>query len=336
MRTWLSVPLILAGVSFGLAAQETTGSTPVLQLPIDCTLGENCWITRYSDREKGKGKADYMCGRRTQHNHRGTDFAVANFGQMAKGVAVLAAADGQVLRMRNDMADRAVSTETRAAIKGKECGNAVVLQHSGGYTTSYCHMKKDSLTVSVGDTVAGGQKIGEVGLSGNTEYPHVHLNVVKAGKRVDPFDGKPLSSACSAESRGNGKNLWAETLPYETMDLLPLVFSNKPLTRQSRWEVQPTRLRSNASALVLTGRAWNVLEGDHWLFRIIRPDGVQATERSITAKENRQSQWYANRLYRPVGGFMAGVWKGKLLVLRHHLDGTVTQFESETSIEVIN
>ena len=118
------------------------------------------------------------------------------------------------------------------------------------------------------------------------------------------------------------------------MDLMPLVFSDKPLTRQTRWKVQPSKIRKDAPALVLSGRAWNVLKGDHWLFHIIRPDGVNATERSITAKENRQSEWYANRLRPTKGGFMTGTWKGRLMVLRQHEDGTVTRFESETEIVV--
>ena len=333
MRRWLFYPVFLAAASLSVAAQPASDQALALQLPIDCTLGENCWVARYSDRKKGRGKADFMCGRRTQHKHRGTDFSITDFGQMQRGVAVLAAANGKVTRLRDNMRDGIVTKATRAAIKGKECGNAVVLEHSGGYSTSYCHMKKGSIAVRVGDTVMAGQKLGEVGLSGNTEYPHMHFNLLKNGRRLDPFDGQPQSRACTV---GAGESLWAKPPPYTEMDLLPLVFSDKPLTRQTRWEVQPKRLSSRAPALVLTGRAWNVLKGDHWLFHIIRPDGVEATERSLTIKESRQSQWFANRLFRPKGGFMAGLWKGKLLVLRQHSDGTVTRFESETSVEIMD
>jgi len=334
MRSWIFLPIIVAGLAFDTAAQDATVvAQPAFQLPIDCSLGKDCWISRYSDRKKGKGKADYMCGRRTQHNHRGTDFSITNYGQMKKGVAVLAAAGGTVLRLRDNVADQAVSDNNLTAVRGKECGNGIILEHTADFTTGYCHMKNASLTVKVGDTVVAGQKIGEVGLSGNTEYPHLHFNVMKKGKRIDPFDGKALNQACGA-AEGNG--LWAKKPIYETMDLLPLVFSSEVLNRQTRWSVQPTQFSSTAPALILTGRAWNVLEGDHWLFHIIRPDGVEATERSLTAKENRQSQWYANRLFRPKGGFMTGTWKGKLVVLRQHSDGTVSRFESETSILVRN
>jgi len=308
-----------------------TAKKPGFTLPLDCNFGENCWVARYSDRNPSSDKADYMCGRRTQNNHKGTDFAIANYGIMQRGISVLAVDAGKVLRTRDTMQDISVQITGRKAIKGKECGNAAFIQHANGITTQYCHMRKGSLTVKPGDKVARGQKIGLLGLSGDTEYPHLHLNVRKDKKRIDPFDGQKLSTVCSQSANDS---LWENAPAYTQMDLLPLVFSSEPLTRRTRWQEQPVRLQTNTPALILTGIAWNVLAGDRWQFTIMRPDGTRATSQRLTAKENRQSQWYANRLFRPVDGFMPGVWKGKLTVTRQDTSGTTSRFERETEILV--
>ena len=317
---------------------QTTSPNPKVEAGLklgkvlDCTFGEKCWIARYSDRARGKDKADYQCGRRTQNNHKGTDFAVANFGEMKRGVAVLAAADGTVLRTRNNMQDISVLETGQQSVKNKECGNAAIIEHVSGYTTQYCHMRQGSVSVKPGDQVKAGDKIGLLGLSGDTEYPHMHLNVRKDGKRIDPFDGQRLNTSCNS---GNGsESLWKEQPPYTGMDLMPLVFSSEPLTRKTRWNIQPDSLQTDAPALIVTGIGWNIMVGDTWQFNIFRPDGSQATNRRLTAKKNRQSQWYANRLFRPEGGFMPGVWKARLVVTRQNTDGTISRYERNAEVLV--
>lgn len=303
-----------------------------MRLPVACRLGEDCWIARYADRATGDAKADYRCGPRSQNDHRGTDFALRDYPQMRRGVDVLAVADGTVLRFRDGMQDTAVTNETAGSVRGRMCGNGLVIRHANGFETQYCHMKSGSLTVGEGDPVRAGEKIGEVGLSGFTEFPHLHLNVFHEGKRIDPFDGHQLASACSAKPQPS--SLWANPISYSEMDLLPLTFSAAPLDRQSRWAGQAPTILASSDLMVLTGRAWNVLKGDRWTFSITRPDGTRATHRSMTVDKNRQSQWYWNQLKPPTDGFMPGVWKGRLLVQRTMDDGSVKRFQQSTSVVV--
>ncbi len=53
----------------------------------------------------------------------------------------------------------------------------MLIDHDGGWQTQYCHMKKGSIRVREGDAGAVGTPLGEVGLSGMTEFPHVHFTV---------------------------------------------------------------------------------------------------------------------------------------------------------------
>ncbi|MBQ74424.1 MAG: hypothetical protein CMQ20_05285 [Gammaproteobacteria bacterium] len=63
-------------------------------------------------------------------------------------------------------------------------GQMVELNHGGGYATRYGHHKK--LNVQVGDIVKKGQVVGLMGSSGRATGPHVHFEVFKNGRVVDP------------------------------------------------------------------------------------------------------------------------------------------------------
>jgi len=63
-------------------------------------------------------------------------------------------------------------------------GNVVVLEHGCGFSTIYAHNKKNA--VKLGQKVKRGEVIGYVGSTGNSTGPHVHYEVWKDGKHVNP------------------------------------------------------------------------------------------------------------------------------------------------------
>lgn len=65
-------------------------------------------------------------------------------------------------------------------------GNAVVIDHGGGLWTWYGHIRNGGIKVNEGDTVKRGDKIAEVGSTGQSTGPHLHFEVRKNEKPVDP------------------------------------------------------------------------------------------------------------------------------------------------------
>lgn len=168
--------------------------------PADCEYGKDCFIQNYVDRDPKKDKRiDYTCGPMTYDGHKGTDIRIANLARMREGVKVLAAADGIVRGKRDGMEDVYVSDIDRETIQNRECGNGVVLRHPGGYETQYCHMRKGSVVVEEGDEIKAGQELGLIGLSGLTEFPHVHFEVRRGKTIIDPFVGETTESGCHVE-----------------------------------------------------------------------------------------------------------------------------------------
>ncbi len=95
--------------------------------------------------------------------HSGIDFATA-----AAGADIIAVASGVVT----------------AAGDRDGYGLALDINHGNGYVTRYGHAEK--LLVGVGDIITKGQVIALVGSTGRSTGPHVHFEVYKHGRVVDP------------------------------------------------------------------------------------------------------------------------------------------------------
>ncbi|MGH9337610.1 MAG: M23 family metallopeptidase, partial [Vicinamibacteria bacterium] len=102
---------------------------------------------------------------------------------------VLAAADGVVVHMRNDIPDYGVGETPPREVLEKDgdvfSGNLVTLDHGNGEFTLTCHMRAGTVPVSIGEEVVAGQLLGRVGNSGVSMYPHVHFNLMDGGSWLE-------------------------------------------------------------------------------------------------------------------------------------------------------
>ncbi|MFO0997969.1 MAG: M23 family metallopeptidase [Alphaproteobacteria bacterium] len=306
-------------------------------LPLDCTPGVDCWVLNYVDVDPGPGTRDGACGARSYDGHDGTDFAIRDLAAMAKGVAVRAAAPGTVKAVRDGMRDVAVSAIGRDAVKGQECGNGVVIEHGQGWETQYCHMRQGSIAVRRGDRVAEGQTLGLVGLSGMTEFPHVHLTVRRAGKALDPFTGRAQDGVCGS---AGAAPLWRTEakLRYEPVVLFNAGVSAGPpaIDALRSGAARVSALPPDAPALVLWFEAFGVKNGDAVSFRLVAPDGRTVFDTSRTLVVGSTEQRAYQMLYagerRGASPWPAGSYRGSVTLTRN--DSPPIESRIETSVEV--
>jgi hypothetical protein len=260
---------------------------------------------------------DYACGGRTYQNHNGLDIRTPDMAAQRAGVNVLAAADGQVVRLRDGVADVSVRAGGLAAVEGAECGNGVVIDHGGGWETQYCHLAQGSLQAAVGERVRAGQPIGRIGLSGQTEYPHLHFTVRRDGAVVDPFaPAAGEGRVCEARNP-----LWSDSaqaaLAYQTGAVLNAGFSAGAVTLEAVEEAGVTPPAAHAPALVAYVRAIALEAGDVQHLRLTAPDGTVLAETRIDPLESAKAQYltYAGRRT-PPEGWAEGTYEARFTVER--------------------
>ncbi|MNJ49417.1 Murein DD-endopeptidase MepM [compost metagenome] len=65
-------------------------------------------------------------------------------------------------------------------------GNTVIIDHGDNLWTLYGHIRNGGIKVEKGEQVKRGQKVAEVGSTGNSTGPHLHFEVRINGSPVDP------------------------------------------------------------------------------------------------------------------------------------------------------
>lgn len=290
-----------------------------LDLPLACAPERDCWIAHHVDHEPGPGLRDHACGTLTYDGHDGVDFAVADLAAMEAGVEVVAAAPGVVLATRDGELDQRVEERGRQAVAGRECGNGVLLDHGEGWQTQYCHLRRGSVAVRPGDRVAAGTRLGLVGLSGLTSFPHLHFEVRRAGREIDPFTGRPIGEgACGAGGPGLWRPATAAALAYRAVPLTGLGVAERAPERAEldRGEHRAERLGADAPALVVWARGFGLRKGDRWRLRLVDPMG-RAVVDQVMEQDRDQAfaiRWAGRR--RPETGWPAGQWRAEVEVRR--------------------
>lgn len=141
------------------------------------------------------------------------------------GADVYAPGAGRVARARNTVADNidgksAFTLDEFRKDSTVPAGNFVIIDHLNGEFSLLAHLKQGSVLVKEGDTVKPGQKIAQMGVSGDAYLPHVHYELRSAsavdadafpayfrdfvrllGSRRFPVKSGPVDSGDILESR---------------------------------------------------------------------------------------------------------------------------------------
>lgn len=301
-----------AAALVGALAASTASGAPELSLPLDCTPGESCFVQNYVDRDPGPDALDFTCGPLTYDGHKGTDIALTSLAAMQAGVAVRAAADGIVTGMRDGMADRIMTAENADQIKGRECGNGLVIDHGDGWVTQYCHMQRGSLTIQQGQSVKSGDLLGLVGLSGQTQFPHLELSVRLDGAVVDPF-----APGAGATCGGSGTPLWKNPIAYAPGGLIALGFTDAipAFDAVKSGTVARETLPPDAPALVLFAYGYGSRAGDQLDITIQGP-AKRVMARTVRLEKTQAQYFRAIGKRAAPGGWPAGRYTGTVALIR--------------------
>ena len=317
----LQAAIVMAGATFGIVFNANAQNIQ-LGMPIACEVGRTCYIQHYVDIDPSPSAKDYKCGTLTYDKHNGTDFRVPSLEAQQAGVEVLASASGRVLRTRDGAQDGSFRRSEREAVRDVECGNGVVIEHAEGWETQYCHMANGSLRVKPGDLVERGRPLGRVGLSGLTEFPHLHFSVRHRSKIADPFAYGAAPDGC-----GGGAALWDPSLQtqlaYQERAILNAGFSSGPVTMDlvENGKAGKELPSADAPAIVAYVRAVGLKAGDVQWFAVRNPAGsVIAENRAAPLESNKAQVLLFTGRKRPASGWEQGTYKATYVVER---DGQV-------------
>ena len=311
--TILAAAAVLAPPLAARAALEA----PTLVLPLACEIGRTCEVQHYVDHDPSPGVLDFRCGHRTNDKHDGTDFRLTDTAAQRAGVDVLAAAGGRVIAVRDGVADISIRAPGAPSIAGRECGNRVGIGLGGGWILDYCHLASGSVRVKVGDAVTAGQPLARVGLSGDTEVPHLHFSVRHDNAVVDPFAPSPAAAgACAAQTP-----IWAagvaRAMPYKRGAVLNAGFSGAGVTQEgieARATPPPT---ASSGAIIAYARFIGLEAGDALDVAIIGPDGKVLTKAGSAPLDHDKAEWLIQTsAKRPPAGWPHGTYAAEVHVRR--------------------
>lgn len=146
-------------------------SVPALTLKIELTgLAPQQWHAPLAQGRISSWFGEIHSFRRHKP-HGGIDFVAV------RGTPVLAIAAGKVLL-------------SGSGSLHPDLGHVVLVDHGGGYQSMLAHL--DTVLVTPGQQVQPGQPLGTLGNSGRTTGPHLHLELLQDGARIDPTRLLPL------------------------------------------------------------------------------------------------------------------------------------------------
>jgi len=274
-----------------LAASQPSQPLAYEFIPQAGTLWRDLFVTNFVDLDPGQGFRDWDCTGHTYDGHRGHDIDILSFQEQDIGTPVFAALDGRVCQLNDGEFDK-VTTPAGAL------GNYVAICHGNitGYWTTYWHLKKGSVSVSLNQQVVAGQQIGMTGSSGQSTGPHLHFETV-----FNQIVHEPSSGPCRP-----GTSTWNNQIPIRReLYVRDFSFSTEAY---DKFLPPPHDDAPRVGTFVAGNRTiyYRLMLGNQqanttWRVRFVRPDGSVARDSSGAFPSNgnffrRNGWWFGSTL----------------------------------------
>lgn len=96
---------------------------------------------------------------------------ITNEDSYTFGAELFSPVNGQVVHIADSLPDQKISERDKLA------GNHIIIQFQDTLFVALAHLKQNSIKVKIGDRVQTGDLLAQVGNSGNTDFPHLHIHI---------------------------------------------------------------------------------------------------------------------------------------------------------------
>jgi murein DD-endopeptidase MepM/ murein hydrolase activator NlpD len=249
-------------LTFSYAPVRATNLPQRLSPVVQGTAGVDWRVMNFADLDPRPGfLRDHRGGKFTYDTptfgHDALDIGLADFSAADEGMPVLAAADGIVEAVNDGAFDR-----NKSFAYPEPPANYVIINLGDGWRAKYWHLRRDSVSVKVGDSIAAGDFLGWTGSSGFSTGPHVHFELT--------YKNHPV------ETMLDPATFWV-TPPQYPADYRHVIKSgfSSGVPTASEWAEQPQDIRSfkpgnRLSFWVIAGA---MMPGDTRTVRLQRADG---------------------------------------------------------------
>jgi len=303
-------------------------------LPIDCKVGKTCWVVNLVDLEKSKKVLDYQCRKQSYDGHKGIDIRIRDLTSMNRGVFVLAPAKGIVKAIRQNEMDRDIRLPLSPNINQKECGNGIILTHGDNWETQYCHLKRASILVKKGSMVTKGQKLGLVGLSGKTEFPHLHFSVRHNGFVIDPFIGESTLRLCRPSKLAMWSSGVLKELDMPLSNIYNFGFSAEVPVKGKVFlgSYRDKILSTKAPSIILWGELNRPKSGQILSLKIFDPVGKIVLRKKIEIRRNQARYFFYAGKKRTRSFLKEGIYRGQIKLIGSNFEGNFREIKRELPI----
>ncbi|MBI5852807.1 MAG: M23 family metallopeptidase [Planctomycetes bacterium] len=197
--------------------------------PFAGNLWDDVHTFNFVDLDPSFGLRDFDCLQWTYDTHRGHDTHLHSFAEMDRGVPVFAAIAGVVVDLHDGEPDRNINPSSLPS-------NYVILWHGGTHYSWYLHLRRNSVAVTLGQRVAGGQQLGLVGSSGNSSWPHLHFESWHDNAHYEPDAGVCRAGASRwVNPIARRRGAWVSDLNIGPGDFHAQPRLPNDYVRQGRW-----------------------------------------------------------------------------------------------------